>query len=109
MNNSKPEECKIPQFLPENPSEFEKLQTMGERQKYILCRIQSAQKVIESLSMEIAKDSVDAGILVRSLLNSFRTIEMLYLSDSRTALRIQSEKATPDKVLIEDWRDIYKQ
>jgi hypothetical protein len=96
------DECKIPASLPENHTEFEKLQEMGEQQKYVLCRIQSAQKVMIDLAAELSKHSVEAGIQCRKLVGGFKEMEMSYLADSRRALRIQSEKALPDGIKEDD-------
>ena len=90
--------CKLPQTKA-NPSEYDKLLALGERQKYILCRIQSAQRVVEVLSMEISKDSVEAGTLTRATARSFREIEMAYLLDSRKSIAIQGQKVSQADIL----------
>lgn len=95
------DECKVPSPLANNATEFQKLQAMGERQKFILCKIQSAQKVLEALNVEISRDSELAGILVRDMVRQFRELEMRYLGDSRSAIAVQSNKVSLADILAE--------
>jgi len=95
------DDCPIPRVLPDNATEFQKLRLMHERQTYILCKIQSAQKVMEALATEIAKDSVEAGRLTRDSVRKFKDIEVAYILDSRHAIRVQGEKISLQDILKE--------
>lgn len=91
--------CPTPAPLPENPSEYDKLQALHERQRYVLCRIQSAQRVMEALATEVSKESVQAGMIARSIVKHFRDVEMAFLGDHREIVKKQSIKVTLQDVL----------
>lgn len=78
--------CAIPQELPANATEEQVLQHLGNLRTYRLCQIQSAQKHMEYLATELAKDSVTAGMLTRNAVRQFKDIEMAFLGDVRSRI-----------------------
>lgn len=78
--------CEIPAALPENPTEEQMLNYLGNLRTYRLCQIQSAQKHMEMLASELSKDSVIAGVQTRNCIRQFREIEMAFLSDIRARI-----------------------
>jgi len=95
------DECPVPRALSANPTEFQKLKAMQERNTYILCKIQSAQRVVEALATEISKDSVEAGIKARATAKMFKDIEVAFLLDSRHAIAVQGNKVSFEDILKE--------
>lgn len=88
--------CIVPQALPSNPTADQKLKHLGELRTYRLCQIQSAQKHMEYLALELSKDSVQAGIQTRNLVRQFAELEMAFLEDIRRKISVELKKLNPD-------------
>ena len=66
---------------------------LADRQKYCMCRIQSAVKVLDNLQLELAKESPESAIRVRAIIRELRTALMdQYLLDSRHLIGVEGRK-----------------
>lgn len=88
--------CNYPKELKLGANPIEELAHAHSMRIYVLCRIQSAQKVMEDLAVELSKHSTNAGYEGRNVVYKFREIEMAYLNSARAKMREISSRVTPD-------------